>query len=71
MVLYFFDSFFIICQPQIIVSLLAIKTFLLLIINFVVGDRPAIPTIDEMVISNFILLVVKELKLLNILIFFL
>ena len=43
--------------PQIIVSLFAIKTFLLLIINLIVGDKPAIPTIDEIVISNLFYLI--------------
>ena len=39
------------CQPQIILSLLASKSFLLLLTKLIVGSRPAIPTIEEMVID--------------------
>ena len=42
-------------QPQIILSLLAIKIFLENLIIFIVGKRPAMPEIAETVMSNFIL----------------
>ena len=54
-VLLILEIFFKICQPQIILSLLASKTFLLFLMKYIVGSRPAMPTIAEMVISNLIL----------------
>jgi len=41
-------------QPQIILSLFAIKIFFENLITFKVGKRPAIPEIAETVISNLI-----------------
>ena len=58
------------CHPHIIVSLLASKIFLLVLANFIVGSRPAIPTIAEIVISNFNFFNLKSLKLLKILTLF-
>ena len=63
-----FDKFLIKCHPQIIVSLFANKIFFVYLTNFIVGDKPAIPTIDEIVISNFFFFKFRSEKLLNILI---
>ena len=52
LVLYFFDSFFIKFQPQIIDSLLAIKSFFVDLIILIVGFKPAIPEIADIVISE-------------------
>ena len=46
------------------------KIFFTILTNLIVGDKPAIPTIDEIVISNFILFDLRSEKLLNILIFY-
>ena len=45
--------FFIKCQPQIIASLLAKRIFLLILVNNMVGSKPAIPGIAETVTSIF------------------
>ena len=63
-----FDKFLIKCHPQIIVSLFANKIFFVYLTNFIVGDKPAIPTIDEIVISNFFFFKFRSEKLLYILI---
>ena len=63
------DKFLIKCQPQIIVSLFANKIFFEYLTNLIVGDKPAIPTIDEIVMSNFFLKLRSE-KLLYIFIFY-
>ena len=52
--LYFFNSFKINFQPQIILSLFAIKSFFENLIILIVGISPAIPEIAATVISNFI-----------------
>jgi len=52
--LYFFSSLWINFQPQIILSLFAIKIFFVNLITFNVGNKPAIPEIAETVMSNFI-----------------
>ena len=59
-VLFFLEIDLKICQPHIILSLLASKTFLLLLTKLIVGSRPAIPTIEEIVISNLILEGISE-----------
>ena len=43
-------------QPHIIASLLAIKIFLLNFVITIVGKRPLIPGIEEIVISDFFLI---------------
>ena len=63
------DKFLIKCQPQIIVSLFANKIFFEYLTNLIVGDKPAIPTIDEIVMSNFFFLKLISEKLLYIFIF--
>ena len=71
-VLFFLEIDLKICQPHIILSLLASKTFLLLLTKLIVGSRPAIPTIEEIVISNLILEGISEnLLYIFVLIFFL
>ena len=67
-VLFFFSSFDINFQAQIILSLFAIKIFFENLIILRVGIRPAIPEIAEMVISNFMLF--NKFKSLIIIIFF-
>ena len=51
----FFEAAFLIkFQPQIIDSLFAIKIFLLILVNSIVGFNPAIPGIAAIVISDFL-----------------
>ena len=69
LVLYFLASFFIRFHPQIIDSLFAIKIFFENLMILIVGSKPAIPGIAEIVISFLIKL--KSSKLLQIFIFFL
>ena len=57
-------------QPQITDSLFANNTFLLIFANLIVGSKPAIPTIAEIVMSNFIWFKLKSVSLLKILIVF-
>ena len=54
-VLFFFAIFFIILQPQIIDSLLANNIFLLCLIKSIVGLRPEIPGMADIVMSLFFL----------------
>ena len=54
-VLCFFATLTINGHPQIIDSLFANNIFLLFLANINVGDNPAIPDIDETVISFFFL----------------
>ena len=53
LVLYLFPSLLIICQPQIIDSLFARSIFLLFLVKLIVGSNPAIPGIDDIVMSIF------------------
>ena len=59
--LLFNDVFFIRLQPQIIDSLLAKRTFLLNFVIIIVGSRPLIPGIAEIVISDFFNLILLKL----------
>ena len=56
------DKFLIKCHPQIIVSLFANKIFFVNLTNRKVGDKPAIPTIDEITMSNFFFLKLRSDK---------
>ena len=51
--------FFNMCQPHIIDSLLANKTFLLILENLIVGSKPTIPTIAHIEISNLNLFILR------------
>ena len=55
--------FLIICQPHMIDSLLANNIFLLILVNLIVGSRPAIPTIPQIEISIFSWFIFKFLNL--------
>ena len=68
--LYLIASFLIKGHPQIIDSLFAIKIFLLNFIKAMVGERPSIPGIAVIVISDLIIEFLK-LKLFNTIILFL
>jgi len=54
-VLYLIELFFIRCQPQIIASLFAKRIFLLILVNNIVGSKPAIPGIADTVMSIFLI----------------
>ena len=54
-VLYLIEFFFIRFQPQIIASLFAKRIFLLILVNNIVGSKPAIPGIADTVMSTFLM----------------
>ena len=67
--LYLIAFFFIKSQPQIIASLFAIRIFLLILVNKIVGSNPAIPGMAETVTSIFFIYFEMCLTSLRIVIF--